>query len=70
MLVKQNGQGVMRHAFFEGVCFEEIEEMRIAAPWRPEIRHPSDTSHFEKFPETMDVTEQLRDDWQKFFVDF
>ena len=60
----------MRHPFFDGVSFEDVEALRVPVPWRPAPRCPSDTSNFERLPEGTDPPEHLREEHQRLFADF
>ena len=40
-------QAVKRHPWFAGVDWAAVEQRRLRAPWVPEMRNASDTSHFD-----------------------
>ena len=41
-------QEVKSHPFFASVDWQEIAERRHEAPWKPEVKTPSDVSNFDK----------------------
>lgn len=38
---------VMRHAFFEGINWDDLYNKRTAAPFLPQIESPTDTTNFD-----------------------
>jgi protein kinase A/protein kinase X len=46
--VTDNGQSIIKHAFFEGVDLEEILMGRISPPWVPPLKNYQDTTFFQK----------------------
>ncbi len=67
--LRGGARDIKEHRFFRPLDFEELVHKRIAAPWKPELRDPLDTSHFDEYDEEDDV-EVYRDDgsgWDKNF---
>ena len=68
---KDNGETIMMHEFFEGVCFEDVFSNQIDSPWIPKIKSFRDTTFFEKYPEHKEevkiITKELD---KKLFSDF
>lgn len=44
--VSDDGESIMQHEFFNGVCFEEVLKKNIEAPWIPELKNITDASNF------------------------
>lgn len=44
--VSDDGESIMQHEFFNGVCFEEVLKKNIEAPWIPELKDIADSSNF------------------------
>lgn len=60
----------MRHAFFEGVPFEEVLGGKLPAPWTPDMKSQSDTGNFEKYPEGKDSARKISPEEDDLFCDF
>lgn len=44
--VADNGEAVMQHDFFRGVCFEQVLLKRVAAPWVPDVNAAEEGTYF------------------------
>jgi len=55
---------VMKHPFFEGVNWKKVLEKSIKkVPWKPEVKDPEDTKHFDDYDENTDTEDvELPDD--------
>lgn len=42
---------VKAHRFFRGLDWEALYRKELPAPWRPVVRSPLDTSHFDQYDE-------------------
>ena len=66
--VKKNGEEVMKHPFFDGVCFEDLFNLVIDSPWVPDIKDSSDTKFFDSYREESKKDSEEID--QNLFIDF
>ena len=58
----------MKHTFFDGVCFEDLFNLSIDAPWIPDIKSSYDTKFFDSYrEETKNDSEEIE---QNLFIDF
>jgi hypothetical protein len=68
---KDNGESIMRHNFYEGVCFEDVFSNQIEAPWIPKIKNYKDTTFFEEYPEEKEEVKVISKELdKKLFSDF
>lgn len=68
---KKNGEDIMKHAFFDGVSFEDLYNGQIESPWTPEVSDQGDTKFFDNYPDDDEDVESLPDDMDsEYFSDF
>ena len=66
--VKKSGEDVMKHPFFDGVCFEDLFNLVIDSPWVPDIKYSHDTKFFDSYREESKKDSEEID--QNLFIDF
>lgn len=44
---KNNGQDIFNHPVFRSVCFDDLKNWQIEAPWIPTLNNPLDTKYFD-----------------------
>jgi len=45
--LKNGSQDLRDHSFFTGLNFDDLVQKKIEAPWKPKLKNPFDTKHFD-----------------------
>ena len=60
---RSNEAQIRSSAYFAGVNWEQVAQLRLQPRYRPQVTNRSDSSHFEKYPETgLPIDEKLYTD--------
>jgi len=59
----RGAKDVLKHAYFKGIKWKELEAKEVTMPFVPEITNPLDTSNFDEVPD--DGTDPA-DEWREF----
>ena len=57
-----------QHRFFRSLDFDALARRELAAPWKPTLKNPLDTSNFDEYDEDDRVDQYLNTDdsnWDK-----
>lgn len=69
--LKGGAEDVRKHKWFRGVDWIAVLNKRIVPPIRPVLRHPGDTSNFERYPEiSEDESSPCSDMFRDLFMEF
>jgi len=57
--LKDGPQDVLKHAWFASLNFSELEEYKVAAPYKPKMSSDSDFSNYEDIPDSNDTPPEV-----------